>query len=179
MLGIITLPLLAKMDHDMVKNYLTACEYLQTDPSVAYDIASIERRTEHVLSQWDENDDPKDVEEIRTVLNRHIKMMNAGSYEGDSPVFGEYIRFNRPGKGPHSFQVGGFWGHSDPPASYTATVPEMLAARSAKLIEQGKLKILPGTVSETYMKRELRHDNYDNYMGEAPRWNTRHGMKYE
>jgi len=167
---IIVLAYIAKMDWERVKNYLIACEYLQMDPSKVYDVDTIRQRMENVLSQWGHGDDPDDVREIRTILEKHLKMMGAGPDVPDRPGINDAVRLYQPGTGPHAFQVKTFWGASKPPGSYTATVPELFAKRCSNLIREGKLEILPGTVNEVYVKKGLRQDNFDNYVSKKPKW---------
>ncbi|MCL2143126.1 MAG: hypothetical protein FWH44_02565 [Methanomassiliicoccaceae archaeon] len=165
----IAIAIAAKIARDNLKNYLIACEYIQIDPSEAHDITFIERRVRHVLSKWGRGDDPNDVRTLRTVTDRYLSNMRHGHPDGPPPPgFTEHIKYFEPGKGPHAFQTAQFWGREPPENkignALALPAPEKFAQNCRKLIEEGKLKILAGTVSEEYVKKELRQDNYDNYV---------------
>jgi len=55
------------------KRYMAACEYLQIDPAKVHDIKFINERTELVLLQWNEDDDPRSVKRLRKDLNWFVK----------------------------------------------------------------------------------------------------------
>jgi hypothetical protein len=46
------------------------------------------------------------------------------------------------------------------------------AERCAKLTADDRMITLPGTVSGTYVKKELGHENFDYYMSKLPRWSN-------
>jgi hypothetical protein len=155
---------------ELNRTYLIGCEYLQIDPSKAYDIAFVEKRVEHVLSQWGSSDDQNDLKKLREILDKFLRIMRTGQ-NGQVPVSLNYLTLGfRPGTGAHAFQTNAFWGGSAPPAPAAATAQEMFAKRIAKLIKENKLTIQPGTVNEEYVKKELRQDNYDDYQSRMPKW---------
>ena len=168
----ILLPVIAKIEQDFNRNYLIGSEYLQLDPTKAYDIEFIEKRAEYVLSQWGAGDDPKDIKELRCAVDNYLKIVRATPDVSSLNFLDGHVRTNQPGTGTHAFQVRAFWGNSEPPAANTAPMPEVLAKKFSKLAENGKLRILPGTVSNEYVKKELRHDNYDNFIGKPQEWSA-------
>lgn len=174
---IIFVAFLAKMERDTIRICLTACEYLQIDPSVAYDLEFIEKRAELALSQWNKDDDPNERRELISVVNEYLKKLRAGP-DGNALRLDGNVRLGRPGTGTHAFQSNMFWSNSEIPKGQTMTVPELHARKFSKLIEDGKLKILPGTVSVEYVKKRLRHENYDNYIDQEPKWAAQQKMKY-
>jgi len=174
----VLLPVIAKVEQDFNKNYLIGCEYLQLDPTKAYDTDFIEERAGYVLSQWGAGDDPKDVEALRGAVDSYLKIVRATPDVNSLNFLDGHVRANQPGTGTHAFQVKKFWGHSEPPAANTAPMPEVLAKKFSKLAENGRLKILPGTVNEEYVKKELRHDNYDNFMGRPQKWSAQKKMEF-
>ena len=155
-------------DRDTFKNHLIACEYLQIDPAKAHDIGSIEKRTEHVLSQW--NGDGGPGSPIRTTLEKYLSLMTHGPDEPLVSKVLDTLKERKPGTGPHAFQIGSLWGDAKPPEMTIRTPSEVFAERCAKLVKEGKLEILPGTVNDEYVKKELRHHNYDNYVNKMPKW---------
>ncbi|MCL2890673.1 MAG: hypothetical protein FWF40_02125 [Methanomassiliicoccaceae archaeon] len=52
---------------------MTACEYMQIDPSKVHDLAFIKERAEYVLSQWGQFDDPKSLKKLRKSLDWFVK----------------------------------------------------------------------------------------------------------
>jgi len=168
----VLLPVIAKIEQDFNRNYLIGSEYLQLDPTKAYDIGFIEKRAGYVLSQWGADDDPKDVEKLRTAAENYLKIVKATPDVSSLNFLDGHVRTNQPGTGTHAFQVRTFWGGSEPPAANTAPMPEVLAKKFSKMAENGKLKILPGTVNDEYVKKELRHDNYDNFIGKPQKWSA-------
>jgi hypothetical protein len=105
------------------RKYLTACEYLQIDPAVAYESRLIKERADLVLSQGNDGDAGyEELHKIVTWFVRHFERLT------DVSMFGNKF-----------------------------------AARCDRMVKMGKLKIHAGTVNGTYVKKELRHDNYDAY----------------
>lgn len=160
---------LAKKDRDAIKHYLIGCEYMQIDPSKAHDVKFMEERAEHVLREWDDIRS-EEAEDLRTALGKYMEMMN-----GKVPVtmkITEGMRTSERGAGPQAFRREPVPDGVKPSEYYfdTLTIPEQFADRCAKLISEGKLEVLPHTVSETYTKKELRHDNYDKYFSTFPKW---------
>jgi hypothetical protein len=136
-----------KKYQDHFRDHVVACEYLQIDPSKAYDIEFIRSRTHNVLSQWTDGGDPALTEEMRRTLERYLKAMSAGAHgtHAAKNVFcGTVIKAMTPS--------------------------ETFAERCVKLTAEGRMRTLPGTVSETYVKKDLGHENFDYYMSKLPRW---------
>ena len=172
----VLLPVIAKVEQDFNKNYLIGSEYLQLDPTKAHTTEFIEERAEYVLSQWGAGDDPKEVEKLRGAVDSYLKIVRATPDVSSLNFLDGHVRTNQPGTGTHAFQVRTFWGNSKPPAANTAPMPEVLAKKFQRFAENGKLKILPGTVSDDYVKKELRHDNFDNFIGKPQKWSARKMM---
>jgi hypothetical protein len=58
------------------KQYLIACEYLQIDPSVVYELEFISRRAESALAQWNASDDQKLLKAFAKSMKYFVKNYN-------------------------------------------------------------------------------------------------------
>jgi len=68
------------------RRYMTACEYLQIDPTKVHDIEFIKERVELVLSKWGPSDDPKSVKKLRKSLKwfvKHYEHLTRGGILGE------------------------------------------------------------------------------------------------
>ncbi|MCL2786827.1 MAG: hypothetical protein FWD81_06395 [Methanomassiliicoccaceae archaeon] len=158
-------------DWEMFKNHLIGCEYMQIDPSRPYSAEFIEDRASHVLSQWNGSDDQDSVESLRRTLDVYVRMVRDGP---EVPIVKKMMEIADEQKQmtePFAFNRKASWGPMAPPEPRRKdTISETLAKKASKLIKDGKMSLQPGTVSETYVKKELRHDNFDNYLKKMPRW---------
>ncbi|MDR0778765.1 MAG: hypothetical protein LBE48_04955 [Methanomassiliicoccaceae archaeon] len=136
-----------KMDQKYLRDHIVSCEYLQIDPSVPHSKEFIISRIRYVISQWDGGE--AHTEEIQRTLERYLKAMTAG---------------------PHTATPNGarniFSGTSFRPP----TPSEGCAMRCSKLIGEDRLKVLPGTVNETYVKKIPSQENFNYYTSKLPRW---------
>ena len=174
-----------KADRDNLCNYLVACEYLQIDPTKAYSYEFIDERIECVLSQWNEDDGTDALTSLRSTLNKYIANMNHRR-PGAAPPAGfpdHEFKLFEPGTGPHAFRTEMFWNGKVPKNEinefFAMSASERFAKRCCALAKEGKLKILPGTVNETYVKKELTRNNCDHCMGKEPKWAAQHKMAFK
>lgn len=161
--------LILRTDWNVFKNYLTACEFLQIDPSEVRSIEYLRSRVQHVLSQWNDSDGAS-LTLIRSTLDEFLRNMDM-----ERPDANTYHKImntvfsGKEGTGPHAFKVQNMF--KDQRSKPLVRPPNVsYAERAAVFVREGKIKIYPDTVSETYVKRELRHSILDNYMNSMPKW---------
>jgi len=156
-------------DWNVLKNHLISCEYMQIDPSVPYEC--LEERAELVLSEWKGDDDRSSAKILYDTLNEYLETIRTGNEMPLLVKIADITKAQSEMTGPYAFSGKAAWASApQPPPRKKDTMSEFLSKRVARLVREGKMEILPGTVSETYVKRELRHDNFDSYMKKMPRW---------
>jgi hypothetical protein len=67
---------IAALEASYFKQYLIACEYLQIDPSVVYELEFISRRAESALARWNASDDQKSFKALAKSMKYFVKNYN-------------------------------------------------------------------------------------------------------
>jgi len=166
----LALPIIVKMTEDWFRNYLISCEYMQIDPSKVHDLESIRQRTEYVISQW--TDCRETLETLEATFDTLMRNVDPEHPNANLELrLRRNIENNKERDKGHVFRMDGLYGNFKPrPVLPMMPMHEGLAMKCALYIKQGKMTLQPGTVNETYEKKELRQDNYDNYAGKKVKW---------